>query len=582
MAPIRWLKGLLTPAFLMRSQGAGLWKVRTHDSSFRPVDVAIRNVSSTVGNRSRKYRNTFRLTATWLMPNPNGVRYTDLLGRLPRLAFPFQRRLTESIFLATPGLAGWFGEGETLLSDAMNHIYADFPRDPYGRKIRSFVAVVDRLPYPSLNGEISTTAQAASQEQFKNGSEGLSLLVQSVVCTPVKGAIVDISGSVRPRISFEYSKMAHRLGSETTRLELCPANTLFTNGTPFTMFQQLWQKSLEGDSKLKQVGKREPLLNYAIHLPQHAPTVDISIETLTAPRTVASSMGNVLRQLVSPGTGEHMSASSELEKRVPEYLETKTDKAGQLKVFALITPGRENRSLDPGLPLLESREEYSETETIMNALSRGGHLHRVISGGGGWGKKQGLLSLDPAFDFGALHDTEGLSMIKAPDERLDTVEQIMKPGDEVQFFACFQKDDGFDSVWSASASGSSLPSPDIDTSSWAAMDWIKEGTQSIVLGTIPPKDTYINQASTVNVVAPKLTGIPNHFGMLSEGGACLRKERDGAAGEVPIVASVSRLDFPSATFSTAIQNRPARYQSPSTHKGKENEAGIAQMRNPIT
>jgi hypothetical protein len=61
-------------------------------------------------------------------------------------------------------------------------------------------------------------------------------------------------------------------------------------------------------------------------------------------------------------------------------------------------------------------------------------LHRVLSGGGGWGEKQGLLALDPEVTYEEKED--GLSRLGASerDEQQTALGEIAKPGDFVQFF----------------------------------------------------------------------------------------------------------------------------------------------------
>lgn len=115
---------------------------------------------------------------------------------------------------------------------------------------------------------------------------------------------------------------------------------------------------------------------------------------LTSPRKVLHCAGNILRELSSPedpNTG--VPASRELESAVDRYLTENPQAPGRkLDIFALITvPDRqppENGNIDPW------------------NLQSGQKLRRVLSGGGGWGKKMGLLSIDPQGLAYALSDED--------------------------------------------------------------------------------------------------------------------------------------------------------------------------------
>lgn len=100
--------------------------------------------------------------------------------------------------------------------------------------------------------------------------------------------------------------------------------------------------------------------------------------------------------------------------------------------------------------------DSSTHDRLTKSLSQGGKLHRVMSGGGGWGKKQGLLSLDPEVAFPNMisRDQTGLNQIFDSDpatqdsdlemplflengligEDLSHLSQVANPGDFIQFF----------------------------------------------------------------------------------------------------------------------------------------------------
>lgn len=148
----------------------------------------------------------------------------------------------------------------------------------------------------------------------------------------------------------------------------------------------------------------------------------IPLKPLTSPRRIAAGMGNILKQLDSK-SGKAEGASRELEKVVPEYVETLPDgysRLGKVGVFARITPHS---------PTL--REDLFTTPGV--------RIHRVLSGGGGWGSKAGLLSLDPQgeSDVGEFAQNFENSLLNAaghPGEAQKPQTGIVVPGQYVQFF----------------------------------------------------------------------------------------------------------------------------------------------------
>lgn len=138
----------------------------------------------------------------------------------------------------------------------------------------------------------------------------------------------------------------------------------------------------------------------------------LPIRPLTQPRRIVEGMGNILRTLMN-GESERAPASRELEAAVNSY---RSDTQGKLDVFARITRQRP--------------EDAAPTEFL---LSPGTRIHRVLSGGGGWGAKSGLLSLDPQ---GEPDVSSFAEMFEARYEGGAPEEQggIVREGEWVQFF----------------------------------------------------------------------------------------------------------------------------------------------------
>ncbi|MCJ1296477.1 hypothetical protein MMC34_008043 [Xylographa carneopallida] len=115
-----------------------------------------------------------------------------------------------------------------------------------------------------------------------------------------------------------------------------------------------------------------------------------------------------------------MPASEELEKTLSAWT---PNKVNAHEIWARLTP-RERWSGLPQIP-----EEPAEVD-------RGSRLHKVLSGGGGWGNKKGLISLDPISRF---RNSFVQSMFVEEEnigrENHDVLDHIARPGDSIQFFA---------------------------------------------------------------------------------------------------------------------------------------------------
>lgn len=143
----------------------------------------------------------------------------------------------------------------------------------------------------------------------------------------------------------------------------------------------------------------------------------LPLKPLTMPRKILDGMGNILRKLESTD-GEPTGASRELEKAVANYIDNlpdDVDRPERVNVFARLTI------------------QELHTDAVELFLNPGTRLHRVLSGGGGWGSKAGLLSLDPQGDVdvpGFEHEFEAWY-----DGKNVQHNGIVKQGQWVQFFA---------------------------------------------------------------------------------------------------------------------------------------------------
>lgn len=126
---------------------------------------------------------------------------------------------------------------------------------------------------------------------------------------------------------------------------------------------------------------------------------------ITGRRRIMSGLGNILKTVERDGQEEP--ASRELEEVIPKILKEGRGQGGT-SVWAIIwAEGAEGRRIG----------------------ERGAQVRRVLSGGGGWGAKQGLLSLDPETEVGLREEEEVENFARA----FRGEEGVVRRGSWVQF-----------------------------------------------------------------------------------------------------------------------------------------------------
>ncbi|KAL8762450.1 MAG: hypothetical protein Q9184_001533 [Pyrenodesmia sp. 2 TL-2023] len=160
--------------------------------------------------------------------------------------------------------------------------------------------------------------------------------------------------------------------------------------------------------------------------------LNIPFQSVTLPRVVAGSMGNVIRGLFANGSsGLVVPASQELEAAVDRWISSHEAEKQAVAVWALVSPA--------GTVCLSDKPSSTDISQLLGLLNTGSTLHRVLSGGGGWGNRQGLLALDPELDFDDASEFSASSESEHDDpevERRRNLGQIVSPGDTVEFFMC--------------------------------------------------------------------------------------------------------------------------------------------------
>ncbi|OIW34851.1 hypothetical protein CONLIGDRAFT_710124 [Coniochaeta ligniaria NRRL 30616] len=208
------------------------------------------------------------------------------------------------------------------------------------------------------------------------------------------------------------------------------ANTVFQNGRTSTLFAARWAGTTWRNF---QAVERVDVGSQVVRVPIEGGEqtgVSVPLVSITPLRTVKSALGNILKK-VEIG-GEAAPASKELEENVPKLLESRRkmglgDIQGPLNVWALVVPARLKGMW---------KAEVLDLLDLQPLLREGCRLHRVLSGGGGWGAKQGLLSLDPEARFETTDEEDVESFERdflAGQNGGSGGGSVVGPGDEVVF-----------------------------------------------------------------------------------------------------------------------------------------------------
>ncbi|KAK1035828.1 hypothetical protein LTS16_014231 [Friedmanniomyces endolithicus] len=276
-----------------------------------------------------------------------------------------------------------------------------------------------------------------------------------------------------------------------------------------------------------------------------AVSTEVPLVPLTPLRVVRNSMGNIIRALSSATAHEEMRdkatpsepqpASQELEAAVTAYFKALGMPPEAVNVWALILPiisrsglnnegpvSRRLRALRPEAIPETWTSEAALMDLCMDTLipryfRSGGRLHRVLSGGGGWGKKAGLLSLDPDSKYSSrdLRADEGWEF-DFDDESDGAVEkqqrqalgEIVTEGESVMFLLAPRETECF--TQSRAKTWSYLNSSDL-----AAVF----GAVPSTIDTVPEERS--NDPGSAADRPPHVHHRPNFFGALSEGGLAL-------------------------------------------------------------
>ncbi|EDN08492.1 predicted protein [Histoplasma mississippiense (nom. inval.)] len=537
-------------------------------------------------------------SASLFIRDPARVLPSDIISKLPTPPCNGNISRTIPVLAVTPALASWIVQPHSFLCESITHIFQNTPHTTSSGEEVSFVysvaAVVDKLPLPS------TTSLPPEREGGRDelaGCEGVSLFLANSDALAAKVAHSlqrrDMSTpETEPTLSYLYRQLPAKHASTAVatfaEVGVRLANTLFLNGKPRTMLASRWRcrshPSPNPTSTTLTLDKEYDLLNCRIEraTEPHTVTARLPLYPVTRPREIVTSMGNIISQLRrnkddrSSSTTIH--ASAELEEALPAYLKANNLQNQRVAVWASVRPAASRAELFVASGTSVSANGYANpnsstcgasagsTVDPLAAINGGTRLHRVLSGGGGWGKKQGLLSLDPEYSYqtggdaaaagfgrgrpvpelffeemasgscpaakeggadaggelmACASDEAGLGSVRFKDGRLTTdLSEIAKEGDVVQFLVA-----SLDSLRASPATVAGREEPDaFDTGRR------EERTSQVLFGVIPSSDASWPEVRGEGTPDPGkgfgsvfpghgdgvVLVVPSHFGALSE------------------------------------------------------------------
>lgn len=504
----------------------------------------------------------------------------DIIAHIKRYSIPIDQSFSEplAIFLLTPSFAKWLLDDETFLRKALQKVYGLTLGNPeINQTIHTLVAVVDRLPAPSItedseDGVDRATVRVKPPPVAENGYEGIAYALADAnylpsytdsqeMADPLDGSPSTIT--LHKFLKFEDEHKTQSSCINTIQIPL--ANTIFHTGYSATMFSHQWKKP-KGTTDIN-LEKKTQLKHLSIHWPdtfwdRRFVTLSIPLIPLTAPRCIEAGMGNIIRRVLGSDQ-KSMTASQELEETVPQYFSSRGIPPHSMTVWALVipqdiilpvankmtdllakeVPNSENAETDsPNLNSLFTalwrRNPPGWNDVVWSAVTQGARLHRVLSGGGGWGKKAGLLSLDPDMSYNKLHQTSRDSALETmgSSEGLSALHEVARPGEFIQFFV--SPSDG-DATWNARTKD--IKVPPASTRRWS----LEFGTISSSIDSMPESSSQ----EAVEPSNPRIAVFRKHFGALSEGGMSIARYCQSKKMGSWDAVMCSKVDVPYSRFS---------------------------------
>ncbi|KXT10011.1 hypothetical protein AC579_1234 [Pseudocercospora musae] len=493
------------------------------------------------------------------------------------------RHPSQLTLLLTPSFAKHAADAELpirVLDRFHSHAAVDKPID-------AITAVVDRLPIP--NGS-------------EHGCEGIAYaFITDPKPLDVESQAALHRDTTKPG-SLCFHIPPHRRSRRLchTKIQLPLAQTVFSTGLPSTLIHNHYEPSSEdGRQRLVQTRNLESQsVRLAVRGLSQSLSYGAPLVPLTPFRLIQSSMGNIVRTLApatatehrfifdlkgdkvgyDKNTGEHNSqngrafpASQELEAAVQDYFKKLEIAPEPVQVWALVFPslGKTGNDEDNSLAQITALDredirslwspapqqntqsaEKSPTDFTENhqaewrrpqyfpMLLLGARFIKVLSGGGGWGKKAGLLSFDPDSSYStreirsetgwnfSLDDEEALQ-----ESQKQVLGEVVKEGELVAFFIA-PSENANTARKQGLFNEASPDEPALQNA--VTFGAVPSSLESALGRSAVSHDSDGNQGSIKHFV--------NHFGALSEGGMAVTLTKGGT------VVTQTKMDMPFGKF----------------------------------
>ncbi|KAL9120058.1 MAG: hypothetical protein Q9187_003387 [Circinaria calcarea] len=434
------------------------------------------------------------------------------------------------VLFVTPALTALLSNANGFIPNVLPQAFQDLAT---GQEIDVLAAVVDQISYPP---RVRLLGSGLGGDGLKYGSEGVSMLVGNSgamapdLWSPRDQICERETMSIEQRCSLTFITQPPTNAATVRKasgflwkpvvsrsVELPLANTLFQSGKTSTFFAQRWvvTETQYGKPRLKRVKhsilhQQNLKFTHQVGIGQGAFHTSL-YDYLTPPQIVTASMGNIIRRFqVGDDAGKDEPASTKLEEAMSLRRGDSESLPFMSEVWAQVIP-RELWSSHPR-PLPAGVE----------MTNQGYRFHRVLSGGGGWGNKQGLLSLDPDSTFhrpgnntngvfGDGHDSQS--------EQHEAFGEVVRPGDAVRFLLFNDR---------------RVPQDEVHSHFTGSQPLMLIGPPSFRIGTIPSTiDGLPDSGKPLNKAAdmPDYIVFKGHFGALSETGMSVEIKTYGPEGE---------------------------------------------------
>ena len=468
----------------------------------------------------------------------------ELLSRIEKVDGGNSTQPLHATVLVTTSLAKWLDEDNPFLLELAMRLCFDSHGVRKLSQLDFTVAVVDKLPGPSDReqplGQYVPSSRVSTAIHGVYEGVSIRLTTQSSFYPRIE-PLTSRNKSGTRRFTFTQQSPMERVNMYI-QIDLQLAKTMFVNGSDAMMFSvqaKIPKSSDEGFS----FSSRQELHSLTISTHTSKWHLNLPLEPLTQPRRIASTMGNIINSIEAvDGNGEeHMPASTELEQAVSKFLSQHGITTTQ--VFAYI------RESQAGI---EAVGRENETHKSWPDLLLQGTLRKVTGGGGGWGEKRGLLSVDPSTSLNEVSEDNQLTF-DSDGNALIPDSAIARPGDTVQFLGTLP-----DPLQGTPARYRALPN-DKDFG-------LSRNNLTILttVGKIPP--SIDGGDGKVGSKQERWTTVPNLFGMLSEENIAIRTKMwsslPNAEQTGQLKKGYSRLNVPYASFSLIEFFGPLRDDHP--------------------